>query len=98
MSASYLLLLLVSIAGLTWLDYHFKLLLWRRRRATLVTLLIGLAVLLIWDLAGIALAIFFPGSSNYTLGVLVAPGLPIEELFFLTLFCYLTLLIWRRHA
>lgn len=98
MTASYLLILLVSIAGLAVLDCRYRLLFWRNTAAAARAILIGLVGLFAWDLSGIALGIFFPGKSAYTLGILVVPGLPVEELLFLTLFCYLTLLLWQRRV
>ena len=92
----YLLTLLVSLAGLGYLDYRYQLVLWKHRRAGIVTVIVGLAIFLLWDLAGIRLGIFFPGGSVYALTQTVLPGLPIEEFFFLALLSYLTLLLSRR--
>jgi lycopene cyclase domain-containing protein len=46
---------------------------------------------LVWDLAGIGLGIFFRGETSFMTGLQLAPELPIEELFFLTLLCYLSM-------
>jgi hypothetical protein len=46
---------------------------------------------LAWDLAGIGLGIFFRGETSFMTGVQLAPELPIEELFFLVLLCYLSM-------
>jgi lycopene cyclase domain-containing protein len=51
----------------------------------------GVLFFLIWDLAGIGLGIFFRGPSPLVTGILVAPEVPLEEIFFLTLLCYLTM-------
>ena len=45
----------------------------------------------LWDLAGIGLGIFFRGEPGLLTGVQLAPELPLEELFFLALLCYLTM-------
>ena len=52
---------------------------------------LGVLVFLIWDVAGIALGIFFRGSTEFMTGLLIGPELPIEEALFLTLLSYLTM-------
>ena len=95
MMYAYLAGLLLSLAGLAAIDARYRLVFWRRPRAAAVTLAIGVGGFLVWDLAGIMLGIFFPGSSPYDTGWLVAPGLPLEELGFLSLLCYVTLILWE---
>ena len=56
-----------------------------------IVLAVGVAFFLVWDVAGIDLGIFFRGNPGLLTGVLLAPELPLEELFFLTLLCYLTM-------
>jgi lycopene cyclase domain-containing protein len=56
---------------------------------------VGVAFFLLWDLAGLALGIFARGESPHMTGVLLAPELPMEEVFFLTLLSYNALLAWR---
>ena len=51
----------------------------------------GVLFFLIWDLAGITLGIFFRGNPGLLTGIQLSPELPLEELFFLTLLCYLTM-------
>ncbi len=46
---------------------------------------------LAWDGAGIGLGIFFRGETSHLTGLLVAPELPLEEIFFLFLLNYTTL-------
>jgi len=60
------------------------------RRATIV-LAAGLVFFIVWDLAGISQGIFFRGETDFMTGLQLAPELPLEELFFLTLLCYLTM-------
>ena len=55
---------------------------------------IGVAFFILWDVAGIALGIFFRGASPFLSGWQLAPELPIEELFFLIVLCYTTLLVF----
>lgn len=91
----YLIALVISIAGITLLDRRHKLAFWVDARASAISIAIGVAVFLIWDLVGIALGIFFRGNAPHLSGILLAPELPLEELFFLILLCYNTLLAYR---
>lgn len=87
----YLLALLVSLTGLTLLDYRFKLVFFRDWLAGTVAIAVGVAFFLVWDLAGIIGGIFFRGHSHGLTGLMIAPELPLEEVFFLILLCYTTL-------
>lgn len=88
MSFLYLLGLVVSIFGMVVLDRRFGLFFWRDARRALVVYAIGMASFLAWDLAGIEAGIFFRGETRILTGLQVAPELPIEELFFLTLLIF----------
>lgn len=96
MSWLYLLVLLVSIAGLALADYRWKLAFFHDKKRAAITLVIGVAFFLVWDIAGVALGIFFVGENPYLSGIRVLPEVPVEELFFLVLLCYVTLLAWRK--
>lgn len=63
--------------------------------ATIVAVSVGVAVFLAWDLLGIGLGIFFIGPAEHVSGILIAPELPLEELFFLILLSYSTLVVYR---
>ncbi len=93
---AYAVILLVSIAGLTLCDHHWKLVAWRSivaKKATLATIAVLVGFFLIWDIAGIILGIFYT-NSRYTLGInLGTPNLPIEEVLFLILLVYSVLII-----
>ena len=78
----YLSLLLVSILGLGAIDHRHKLALFVSPRATIVSVAVAVVVFLAWDLVGIALGIFFRG----------------DELFFLILLSYNTLLVYQGFA
>lgn len=84
----YLLGLLVGIAGMVVLDVRFGLFFRRAPLRAAIVLVVGVAFFIAWDLAGVGLGVFFPGRSAIVTGVLLAPGLPLEEVFFLTLLCY----------
>ena len=92
---AYLAALIVSIAGLAVLDRRFRIAVFDQPRRSLLTVGIAVAVFLAWDAAGVGLGIFFIGGAPYLTGVLLAPEVPLEELFFLILLAYQTLLLWR---
>lgn len=91
---SYLLGLLISIAGMAIIDWRYKLAFFHDKKRTLLTVGIGVAVFLVWDILGISLGIFLHGESKYSLPFTLLPEFPIEELFFLILLCYCTLVIY----
>jgi lycopene cyclase domain-containing protein len=93
MNILYLLALLVSIGAMVALDWRFRLFFWRSPWRAAAVLGIGLAFFVAWDLAGISLGIFHRGESSVMTGVLLAPELPLEELFFLGFLCYLTMVL-----
>ena len=90
----YLGALLVSIAGLATLDFKFKLAIAKSGRY-LCLILIPLIFFLIWDLAGIALGIFFRGNAQHLTGITLSKELPVEEIFFLILLSYSALLLLK---
>ncbi|MDH2443671.1 lycopene cyclase domain-containing protein [Amnibacterium sp. CER49] len=85
MNVLYLAALAVSSAGLLALDARLRLAVFRFPRRAAVVLAIAIAGFLAWDLAGIALGIFFEGNRALLVGVDLAPELPLEEVFFLLL-------------
>lgn len=95
MSMAYLIVLIVSLAGFAILDRKFSLVFWRDAKWAAITVLIGVAFFAVWDVAGIWANIFSTGSSKYITGIMIASDFPIEELFFLTLLCYQTLIFWE---
>ena len=94
MKFAYLAGLIFSIIGLALFDWKFKLGFSTNKKAAILATLLPLIFFLIWDGAGIALGIFFRGETSHLTGILVAPELPIEELFFLFLLNYTTLTIF----
>jgi lycopene cyclase domain-containing protein len=91
MGLLYLLALLVSITGMVVLDRRFTLFFFRDARRASIVLAAGLVFFIAWDLAGIGFGIFFRGETSFMTGLQLAPELPVEELFFLTLLCYLAM-------
>ena len=98
----YLAALVVNLLGLATLDWRYRVALFAHARRTAVTVALGVVLFLLWDLAGVGLGIFFIGAAPYLTGWTVAPEVPVEEIAFLTLLVYQTLLLWiafsRWHA
>ena len=100
---TYLAVLLFSVSGLLAADWRHRLAFWRNGRATAKTLVFSMLLFIVWDMLGIRLGIFLHGGSPYSLPYRIAPEFPIEELFFLFLLSYVTLLtylgmhrLWQR--
>ncbi len=91
----YLAALAVSLGGLAVLDRRFRLAFWSDWRRAALAVGTGVVAFLAWDVAGLALGIFARGESPWMTGLLLAPDLPVEEAVFLTLLCYVALLVWR---
>lgn len=89
----YLAALLVSTGCMALLDHRFRLVLWRAPRAGAVTVAIGIAFFLAWDLAAIASGHYAAGQSAGMTGIMLAPELPLEEIVFITFLSYLTLVL-----
>ena len=96
MGSAYLYLsgLLFSLVGLGLLDWRFKIAFFRNFKAALLSILIPFLFFLLWDGAGIALGIFFRGETEHLTGLLVAPEIPLEEIFFLLLLNYTSLTVF----
>jgi lycopene cyclase domain-containing protein len=94
----YLAFLIISLLGLIGIDHRHKLALFRNRVATLASVSVAVVVFLIWDIIGISLGIFFRGTTPFLSGFHLAPELPIEELLFLILLSYNTLLAYQFFA
>lgn len=91
MNLLYFAALTVSLLGMVLIDRRWRLFFWVDARRASIVLASGVGFFLFWDLAGIGAGIFFRGTSGYLSGLLIARELPLEEVFFLTLLCYLTM-------
>lgn len=91
MGILYLVALAIALTGMVMLDRRFGLFFWRDARRASIVLVVGVVFFVVWDLFGIGLGIFFRGETDFMTGLQVAPELPVEEIFFLTLLCYLTM-------
>lgn len=94
-AGSYLAILVLSLIGLYLLDRRHQLAFTVDPRKALLSMLPAYLVFLVWDIAGIALGIFFRGNNTLLTGIQLFPEFPIEELFFLALLCYSTLIGFR---
>ena len=95
MSFVYLGALLIAIVGTGLLDFRHRLAIfggapWR----TLLIVSIAVGFFVVWDVVGISEGIFFRGSGPWMTGVLLGPELPLEEVFFLMLLSYSTLIVY----
>ncbi len=91
----YLIGLIVAISCLVLIDYRYTLAFFYDRRRTIMTLMTAIGLFVIWDILGINLGIFFHGGSSFSLPFRLLPEFPIEELFFLLLLTYVTLIVYR---
>ena len=91
MSFLYLGGLLFALLGMVVLDLRFRLFFGRAPLRAAIVLVLGVAFFLGWDAVGVVLGIFFRGNLALLTGMQLAPEIPVEELFFLVLLCYLTM-------
>lgn len=91
----YLAAIILSFACILIIDFRYKLAFFKSSKATILTVGAATGLFLAWDVMGIGLGIFFEGNSRFTTGLMLANHLPIEELFFLFFFNYLTLMLYR---
>lgn len=94
MTLLYLAALAIALTGMVVLDRRFGLFFWRDARRAAIVLIVGVLFFFAWDLAGVGLGIFFRGETAFMTGLQVAPEVPLEEIFFLTLLCYLTMNVY----
>lgn len=89
----YLLCLCVPLLGMGALDARYRLVLGRAVRPALAVLAIGAVYFLGWDLAAIAAGHYGLGRSPALSGLMLAPHLPVEELVFIVVLAYTTLVL-----
>ena len=92
--ATYLSGLIFSLVGLGLLDWRFRTAFTVNKKAAAFAILIPTIFFIIWDVAGIAMGIFFRGDTSHLTGIVLAPEFPIEELFFLLLLNYTALTLF----
>ncbi|MEO8261480.1 MAG: lycopene cyclase domain-containing protein [Pseudolysinimonas sp.] len=94
MNLLYLGGLFVALAGMVVLDVRFRLFFAAGPVRAAIVLVVGVVFFLVWDVAGIGAGVFFRGKPDLLTGIQFAPELPLEELFFLMLLCYVTMNIY----
>lgn len=94
MNGIYLLILIASLAGLYLLDRTHKLAFAVDAKRSILSMIPAYVLFLIWDVTGIATGIFFRGENTLLTGIQVFPEFPIEELFFLGVLCYSSLIVF----
>lgn len=94
MSWAYAAALVVSLAGIVTVDRRLRLFLFADARRAVPVLVAGVLFFIAWDLVGIGFGVFFEGATAYMTGLRLAPELPVEEVGFLTLLCYLTMTLY----
>lgn len=80
------------------LDFRFKLFFWHDPKSASIVTIVGLVVLILWDLAGIHLGIFLRGEGQIATGIILAPELPVEEPVFLTFLILCTMVLYTGIA
>lgn len=89
----YLGTLVVSFSCMLLVDHRWRVFLWARPRRAAVVMAVGVVLFLLWDVAGITTGIFERGDSPGMTGIELAPDFPLEELFFVTFLCHLTMVL-----
>lgn len=92
MYGGYLAILIVSLIGCYLLDRTHNLAFTVDPKRAFWSMVPAFVVFVIWDIAGISLGIFFRGNNKLLTGIQLFPEFPIEEVFFLMLLCYSTLI------
>lgn len=98
MSFLYLAALVIAIGCMILLDVRLGLFFRVSPARATVVMAVGILFFLAWDVAGITQGIFFRGNPGLLTGVLIAPELPLEEVFFLILLCYTTMNLYGFFA
>lgn len=95
---AYLAALIISLAGLFYLDYRYRLAFFTQPQLTIRVIAISVIFFLAWDVAGVYLDVFSTNQQFVSGLNLGHPDLPIEEPIFLILLSYVTLLVWRART
>ncbi len=91
MTPVYLGVLLVLLGCMVLVDLRWRLAFWQDARRATIALIVGVTFLLVVDVVGIALGVFYRASTWAMTGILIGPELPLEEPLFLAFLAYLTL-------
>jgi lycopene cyclase domain-containing protein len=92
---TYLGTLLVALGCIALVDRRWRLVLWADPRRGVAVLAVGVGVFLVWDLLAVHHHFYRRGETGVMTGAQIAPGIPVEELFFVLFLCYVTLVLHR---
>jgi lycopene cyclase domain-containing protein len=93
--AGYLVALLGALTCMGLIDRRWRLVLWTDPRRGGVVLAVGVVFFLAWDVLAVSFGFYRPGDSGLMIGARIAPGVPLEELFFVGFLCYVTTILHR---
>lgn len=91
----YICILVFSIAGLVLADWRYKLAFWHDKVASTKAIGFTMLLLLIFDIAGVVNNIFYTNQDYVVRLNVFSPNLPVEEILFLFMLCYVTLILYR---
>lgn len=91
----YGLSLLVVLGCLYLVDRRYKLAFAYDKKRTALVLVMSWLFFVVWDVVGIWQKLFYTGDSQYITHLFIIKDFPIEELLFLMVLVYSTLLVWR---
>lgn len=94
MPGLYLGAILFSMVGMILIDGKYSLALRVAPWRTALTVVVGTVFFLAWDLVGIVTGVFVKGESPLFVGIVLAPHLPLEEVFFLLFLSYLAVVMF----
>lgn len=87
-------ILIIGISGLLLADRHYKLALFGNTLSCLKTITATVMLLFIFDIIGVINGVFFT-NYKYVVGIYIfTPNLPIEEILFLMLLSYFSLIVY----
>jgi lycopene cyclase domain-containing protein len=97
-SWSYLAALLSALTCVALVDRRWRLVLWADVRRGALTLFAGAVFFLVWDLFAVHDGFYRRSDSDAMIGAQIAPGVPVEEVFFVLFLCYVALVLHRLLA
>lgn len=90
----YLASLLAGITCMLLIDRRFALFFWCDPLVAALVTSLGVALFLLWDVAGILAGVFLRGESEFASGIVLAPELPLEEPIFLLFLVLCTMIVF----
>ncbi len=91
----YIFVLVFSIAGLLLADWRLRLAFWYDKIASTKAVGYTILLLLIFDVAGVINKIFSTNQDYVVRLNIISPNIPIEEVVFLFMLCYVTLILYQ---